>query len=151
MQLMAVVRATGEGQAEFERVFTEVNRLLRPVGDVAHSRWAQLMRMVIGYALFRRPAAEHPRIREIVERENAALVEEVRGMEKTIAQAIEERAARQATLEHARTTLQLQLKARGFSLPESLVQQIAACDDRQRLDAALIRVVQVKSIDEFSL
>jgi hypothetical protein len=67
--------------------------------------------------------------------------------EKTIAEALEER----AELRYARTTLRRQLEARGFTLPESLVQQIASCDDRQRLDAALIRVVQVKSLDEFTL
>jgi hypothetical protein len=147
MQLMAIVRVAFAAWVEYERVLTQVNRNLKPLADAANARWSQLMRAVYSYSTFRRPASEHPQIRAIVERENPARVEEVRTMEKTIVQSWQD----EAKIEHAQTTLRRLLEARGFTLSVSLAQQIAACNELQRLDAALIRVVQVKSIDEFSL
>jgi hypothetical protein len=72
-------------------------------------------------------------------------------MEKTIAQAMEERGEKRGQLLQAKATLRRRLEKRFGSLPEAIVQQITACEDLPRLDAADDRVEQMKSLDEFML
>lgn len=73
MQLMAVLRATSEEQAEYQRVFTEAIRHLAPTSANDHARWSQLLRMILGYTKFRRPAEELPRYLELAEQANPDL------------------------------------------------------------------------------
>ena len=68
-------------------------------------------------------------------------------MFKTQADVEEER----GELKHAKATLRRQMKARFETLPDHIAQRIDACDDLQRLDATLDRMVQIKSLDEFEL
>jgi hypothetical protein len=145
MQLMAVLRVAAEERPEFERVLTAVNRRLGPIADAQNARWSQLMRAIYAYSLFKRPAPEHPQIKQIMERENPARVEEVKAMEKTIAQAIEER----SKLEQGRAVVRLFLDERFGPLPEAVTQRIDALDDLDRLSAAARLAARITKLDDF--
>jgi hypothetical protein len=84
---------------------------------------------------------------KITLRENLARIEEVQGMMRTI----EEAAMDRGEIRGAKATIRRQLQFRFGQLPESLLQQIDAVNDLERLNAALDKVVQVKSLDEFKL
>jgi len=148
MQLMAVLRVEDEERAEFERVLTAVNRRLGPIADTQNARWSQLIRAIYAYSLFKRPASEHPRIKAIMERENPARVEEVRTMEKTIAQAMEER----GELREARRALLRLLRSRlRGDCPEELLRQIEASVNVKELQNAFDRAVDLDDLTGFQL
>jgi hypothetical protein len=145
MQLMAVMRVANGDRAEVEAVFTQAMRHLAPLSDRDRVRWTELVLATLGYARFRRPPEEADTFRAITERENPNRNEEVRAMAITIAEAEE----RRGELRHARRILSEQLRARFGPLPDAMAQQIATCDDLGRLDTALVRFAQVKSLEEF--
>lgn len=145
MKLMAIVRVESEAEAEFTRVLREVDQRLESLEETAKARWSQLMRAVYSSSIFRRPASEHPQIRQILERGSLARVEEVRGMEKTIAQAWKE----EARIEQARIDVQNVLEVRFGSIPEPIIQKIAALDDLGKLSAAHKLAIQIPKLDDF--
>src|SRR5206468_1141437 len=57
-ETLAVLRAQGEEAAEFERVYVEAMRRLAPLAAVDHVRWYDLMRIILSWALWRRPGPE---------------------------------------------------------------------------------------------
>jgi hypothetical protein len=156
MWLMAVVRAEREARAEYERVLEAARRRLDPLEETAKARWSQLMRAVYSYSLFRRPGSEHARIREIMEGGPPARVEEVRAMEKTIAQVIEERAeergeARGKIAAARRALLQLVRSRLGGQCPEQLAQQIEASTDLKELEGGFDRALAAADLTGFRL
>lgn len=66
-------------------------------------------------------------------------------MFKTMVDLDEER----GELRHARATLRKLLETRFGPLPPELVQQIAASNDIEQLDAALLRLVQIHALNDF--
>jgi hypothetical protein len=151
MQLMAVMRMTAAEQVAFERVFREAVRHLAALQQSEHVRWVELLEMVLRYAAWRRPETEQSSLREIAERENPAQIEEVRSMVRTIAEADMERGAQRGRLEEARFLLRRLLEESFSPLPEALLEQIAASDDLERLNAAVLRAAKIESLDEFQL
>ncbi len=147
MQLMAVIRMTAAERDEFERVFVEAVRHLQAVQGNEPVRWSELLHMILTFAFWKRPAEEWNTLTQIAQRENPARIEEVRIMVRTAADVEMER----GEIRGAKATLRRQLKVRFGDLPETLLQQIDAINDIERLNAALDQVVQVKSLDEFKL
>jgi hypothetical protein len=159
LQLLAVMRVEREESEDFLSVFAPAMRRLAALQDAETVRWRDLLEMVLRYALWRRPDAERTTIREVASEAHPARQEEVRTMGQTIAEALIEEgfvkgiAKGRAEGElHANREILHRLLIRKFpELPETVLQQIESCADLQRLKAAIDRVLEVKSLDEFNL
>jgi hypothetical protein len=147
LQFMAVMRAIRTEWAQFEPVVAGAIRHLAAIEASEPVRWYELLAMVLTYSVQRRAQAEADLVRQIAERENPARFAEIQTMAQTAAEVYEERGA----IRLAKATLRQQLQTRFGGLSESLLQQIDGLNDLARLNAALIQVVQVKSLDEFKL
>jgi hypothetical protein len=132
-------------------------------------RWRDLLWLMLSWVLQRRPAEDGETLsRTLVEQQHdLALREEVQTVseatKKTWAQLMEEqittrvktqfeeRLRQQTGLNTSRANLIMRLAASFGILPEPLIATISACEDKGRLEAALLRVPAMKSLDEFQL
>jgi Putative transposase, YhgA-like len=155
LHMLAVVRAELADAAEFQAVFTEAARRLAALQDREEVRWHDFMRIVLTYASWRRPGAERDTLVSAALQANPTRQEEVRHMSQTIAEAwIEEGRARgraEGELNAYRDALRRVLTVKFGPLPETVLQRIGACADVERLKAALERIAQMQSLDEFDL
>jgi hypothetical protein len=163
-QVLAVARAGGEPAEEFLRTFREALTHLAPLGTQARVRWDQLLRMVLHWALFRRPHGEYTRLKEAARdsHSDVELKREVETMsqltEKTWEEELKERflsegesrGELQGELRALRNTLRAQLLQRFQSLPDEVLQRIAVAGAEQ-LNAALASVLTLKSLDDLKL
>jgi hypothetical protein len=166
-QVLAVARAERVPMDEFLGAVQEALTQLETISTQARTRWDQLLRMVLHWALFRRPRREHKRILEIVREShtNVELKREVEAMtqlaETTWEQEWKEERERclregeargeaRGAAQALRSTLQTQLQQRFGILPQEVVQRIAAADV-ERLNAALAVVLTVPSLDALPL
>jgi hypothetical protein len=159
LQLLAVMRVEREQTEDFLSVFAPALGQLAALQDRETIRWRDLLEMVLRYALWRRPDAERATIREVACQANPVRQEEVRTMGQTIAEAlIEEGLAKglakgraEGELHANRENLRRLLNRKFAELPETVVQRIEGCADVERLKAAIDRILEIKSLDEFEL
>jgi hypothetical protein len=147
LKFLAVVRVEGSEDAEFERVFAEAVRRLAALRQSDHVRWYELLSIVFGYSLFRRPAGQHQALAAVVEANAAERLEEIKTVEKTIAEALMER----GELRKARQAVQAVLEERFKALPDELKQRIAAATDLEGLDRALRQAVSIEDPNKLDL
>lgn len=147
MQLMTLMRVSGEEQAELERIFTAAVRRVNLIRDTDHVRWYDLLRMLLTYATWRRSRGEREALREIVERENPANHEEVKVMAQTAA----EEYMLEAATKEAKASLRAVLEERFGPVPETLAQELQITNDLDRLRGAVRRAVRAASLAEFQL
>jgi hypothetical protein len=147
MQFMAVIRVENAEAAEFERVFAEAVRHLAALRQTNQVRWFELLSIVFGYALFRRAAPQHQRLREIVQVAAPDRLEEVNRMSMTIWESL----IADGELRGYRRSLREVLEGRFGELPEDLKQQIESMTDAKRLCAALNQSGRIKSLEELQL
>ena len=151
MQFMAVIRVENAEAAEFERVFTEAVRHLAALRQTNQVRWFELLSIVFGYALFRREAPQHQRLREIVQVAAPDRLEEVNRMSMTIAESLIAEGEGRGELRAFRRSLYDVLEERFGELPESLKQQIEQMTDSERLRTAHRQSLKIKSLYELQL
>ena len=71
MKFLAIMRVEHADSQEFERVFAEAVRRLAALRQRDHVRWYELLSIVFGYSLFRRPAGQHQRLSEVCHGDDA--------------------------------------------------------------------------------
>ena len=160
-EALAVLRAQGEEAAEFERVFVEAMRRLAPLACQDQVRWYDLMRIVVSWALWRRPAAER---RTLVAAAQAAQADvnrqkEVGDMSQTIAESIWEeglqkgllKGKQEGELKALRQTLRRLLADRFGNVPDALLQRIDSATDVERLMTAAVQVSHVAAPEDLQL
>jgi hypothetical protein len=158
---LAVLRAQeGAGEA-FEAVFKETLSRLQGLHGRNRVRWYDLLRIVLTWALYRRPLQERDTLLAAAQasQADARRQQEVKDVGQTIAEAlIQEGEARgeaigraKGELQATRRLLQHLLSSQFGPLPESLVQQIEATADLERLEAAVIQTPRLKSLQELQL
>jgi hypothetical protein len=148
-QVLAVLRAEGAEPADFERVYVEAMRRLEALAGQDHMRWYDLMRIILSWALYRRPRGEQQAL-QAAARQAQANVErqkEVGLMGQTIAESIWE--AGQLAL--ARRLLRESLAKRFGTVPEALLQRIDTASDVDRLAAAVLQVSQIAIPEDLQL
>lgn len=159
LEMLSVIRVERAEAAEFQAVFAEAIHRLAALQGREEVRWSDLLRIVLTYASWRRPPVERPTLEKIALETNPTRKEEVRKMVQTIAEAlIEEGHAKghaeghaEGVLETNRENLRRLLLRKFPQLPEAILQRINACTDIERLKAALDRLLDLKSLDEFTL
>ena len=89
---MAVVRAERATTAEFEAVLREALQHLQGLAERDRVGWHQIVRMLLYWAIFRRPRREHARIIDLVREYQASteLLQEMQTMSEQLEQTWEE-------------------------------------------------------------
>jgi hypothetical protein len=153
LQTLAVLRAQGEPSANFETVFTEALRQLEALHGRDHVRWYDLLRIVLTWAVWRRPRPEQAALLAAAQasQANVARQQEIQTMAHTIAEALIAEGEIKGALRAARTILQRLLTKRFQSLPEDVVKRIEAASDLGVLQACIDRVLEMQSLEELNL
>jgi hypothetical protein len=146
---LAVVRADQDQSDAFDDVLQKVLRRLEGLAESDKSRWHDLIRFVLLWALYRRSPEDHAHLVESVRasQSNVARQTEVQTMGQTIAQSL----IAEGRLEMAREFLRDLLEEKFSPLPESVLERIRSETDPTRLKAAGRRVRQISSLDEFQI
>jgi predicted transposase YdaD len=128
-------------------------------------RWHGLLWFIVSWALQRRPPGEREALVEIAQaaQQTALAREEVGRMSQTIADSLREEGKREGREEGkregreegkllaVREVLLHLLRDRFRRVPKAVRQQIAATTDVQRLQACVLQVNKVESLDELPL
>jgi hypothetical protein len=158
-QALAVLRAQGEAQPEFERVYVEALRRLEGLADQDPVRWYDLLRIILSWGLSRRGPEERQALRAaaVAAQTDAKRQKEVGAVAETIADAIwkegwtqgvsegQSKGRSEGALDASRRMLCRLLAARFGQLAEEVVQRIGACTDIERLMAG---AEQVQTLDK---
>ncbi len=164
-QTLAVLRAQGQDTAAFEQVFAEALRRLEVLASQDHVRWYDLMRIILTWALWRRPPAERQTLLTAAQttQGNVERQKEIGLMGQTIAEAIWEEGwnkglakgiaegQAQGELKSSRQLLRQLLEDRFGPLSESVRQRIEATTDIERVQAAVLQVLHVNSPEDLEL
>jgi hypothetical protein len=146
MQFLAVMRTATESREVFQTPLERAGRNLFPLAEGQAMRWAELLRLLFEYSVWRRPNTEQTEIRDTLRRTTSGR-QETEEMGNTIAEHLIE----QGQLKAARRYLRQVLEKNCGSLPEGLVQQIEAIEDLARLEAAFQRALRIQTLDDFAL
>jgi hypothetical protein len=153
LQMLAVMRATGVESAEFKLVFAEALKRM-PIGSEQEmERWEALVRAIITWGQYRRPAAERESLKALAiaaYQTSPVLQRRVESMSQTIAESLIEEGIIKGQVLANRETLRRQLTSRFGPLPEALLRRIEAADS-DRLNAALDQIFQLKNLEELTL
>jgi hypothetical protein len=157
LQMLAVLRAQAEDADSFASVYKEVVRRLENLHGREPVRWYNLMRIVLTWALWRRPESERPALLQAAEAGQSSLTRkmEVRTMSQTIAEAIFAEGKAEGKAEGALATyrqlLRRLLEERFGPLNQIVNQRIENAADLSRLDAAVVQVHRLASLEDLQL
>jgi len=161
LNALAVVRATNEETPGFHRVFAGALERLADLVARERMRWRDLMWMLISWALRRRPRDERSSLVEMALefQPDATSQEEVQNMSTTLGQTLEEwaeqrgieRGIERGRLEASHRLLCRLLEDRFGPLPAGLLQQIEETRDFDRLERAIRRCSNLRSLEELEL
>jgi hypothetical protein len=148
-----VVRAEDSKREAFRRVLSECVSRLEPLAETDKMRWRDLLWILVSWALQRRPDAERDEMTAAVvaSQRNASTKEEATAVIDVSKETTVQRAGRLALVEGLRDTLIDALSAAFGELPQEKLSSIRACDDATKLRQAIVRVRDMKSLDEFQL
>ena len=155
LELMSVMRVERADAVEFQAVFAEAAQRLAALQGREEVRWSDFLRIVLTYASWRRPPAEGDTLTKIAMEANPTRKEEVRQMAQTIAEALIEEGRAEGRAEGElgtqRENLRRLLLRKFQQLPDTILQRIETCADVEKLKAAIDRVLDMKSLNEFDL
>jgi hypothetical protein len=148
LQALAVLRVEGAEAVEFAAIYREAVACLRNLQDRDEVRWYDLMRIVLTWAAWRRPAQEWPSLHAVV----TASAELKRKVEiEAMTHKLGPTIADNAILGSKREDLRLLLVDRFGELPEEVGQRISVCMDAGRLQQAIRQVNRMQSLADLSL
>src|SRR5262245_12135410 len=165
LKAMAVVRAERAERDVFTAVFAEALARLEPLAERDKMRWQEMLWFLLSYAVQRRPDAERADLftASLASHHAVTLKQEVQTMSEQVLETYGEWSRRHFTaigreegrqegrLITLRALLRGLLEQRFGTLPQPLLDRIAAAEDADRLQAAVLRVHQVGSPDELTL
>ena len=152
-----MIRAQGEDAAAFQGVFAEALQRLQAVAGRDRVQWYDLLRVVLTWAMWRRPPTERETLLAAVQasQADAPHQQEVQSVARTIAEELIEEGRVEGRVEGelgaSRTLLRILLEDRFGALPEALVSQIDGLNDLQRLQAAARQVQHLQRLDDLKL
>jgi hypothetical protein len=134
------------------RVLEEAAHRMEPLGTSRPIHWHQLLRLVLYWALYRRPPREHANLIDAARasQTNVQLQQEVQTMTQQVWKVGPEAWLEEGQTLGLRMMLQRQLQKKFKQLPEAVVQRIAGAD-LEKLKAACLQVLDLKSLDELQL
>jgi predicted transposase YdaD len=160
-QTLAVLRMHGTEAQAFERVYVEALQRLEPLAEQDHVRWFDLMRIIVTWALTRRPRAERETLLSAAQatQTNVDRQKEVALVGQTIAEAIWEEGRlkghaegrSEGELSASRRLLRQLLEKRFGALPEAVLQRIESATDVERLTTATLEVLHMVTVEDLQL
>jgi hypothetical protein len=152
-QTLAVLRAQDDDTAVFERVFVEAMRRLEALAGKDRVRWYDLMRIILSWAMGRRPRQEQGALLAAARtsQTNVDRQKEVGLMGQTIAESIWEEGRLKGELTIARRLVRQLLADRFGAVPEEVVQRIESATDVDRLTAAALQVSRIATPEDLQL
>jgi hypothetical protein len=151
-QALAVARAERASPDDFLRVLEEAVRRMEPLGTSRPVHWHQLLRLVLYWALDRRPPLEHTHLIDAARagHTNVQLQQEVQIMTQQLWKVGPEAWLEEGELRAYRTMLRGALQKKFQQIPEAVLERIAAAD-LDHLKAACLQVFDLQSLDELQL
>ncbi len=150
-QALAVARSSQAPPDEFLAVVRQIFERLAPLGQQQNVYWHELLRMVLGWSLYRRPPREHPTLIQAARDALAdgQLQQEIQQMstqlEKTWSEELTEREA-----QGVRESLRIILTQRFTTVAPEVLQRIESANLEQ-LKQALPQVLTIQSPEELVL
>jgi hypothetical protein len=158
-QFLAVVRAEESDAERFRQVFTRLAERLEPLAGQDKMRWRDLLWLMLSWVVQRRPDEECETLtRTLVDTQHdLALREEVQAVSEATKQTWVQKKMAEARAQVSRETLRetlrdtlIALLENAFKeLPESLLTSIRACEDVDRLKAAILQTRTATSLEQF--
>jgi hypothetical protein len=150
LQALAVVRARSAAKEDYEKIYVEALRRLENLQSRDPVRWHELLRLVLGWALYSRPHSDGDELVTLAQASQLHVPnrQEVKIMGQTIAEALREEGREEARLLTVREMLRTVLENRFGGLPETLTQRIETITDLQQLKSWVAKAVQATSLDE---
>jgi hypothetical protein len=126
---------------------------LEPLAQTDKMRWRDLLWILVSWVLQRRPAVERDEMTAAVvaSQRQDSTKEEAKAVIDVSKETTVQRERRLEKLETLRETLIDALRAPFGDLPEATLSSIRACDEATKLRQAIVRVRDMKSLDEFHL
>ncbi len=179
LQMLSVIRVERAEQTEFQSVFREAVQRLSDLQSRESVRWSELLRIMVTYASWRRPASERGSLEQIALQIVPTRNEEIKGMFQTIADELIERGRvegraegrsegraegrsegraegrsegrAEGELQSSRDTLRRLLLRRFHQVPDAMIQRIESCVDVEKLKAAIESILELQSLDKLDL
>jgi hypothetical protein len=161
LKTLAVLRVEEADPKTFQEVFEAAVRGVAGLAGQDAVRWRDLMRMLLTWALRRRPAAERDALEKVAtaNQPDLRLQEEIKTMTRKWGPTIAELAMaegmakgkREGELRMARDMLRTLLVDHFGAVPETLQQRIDATDDLDRLRAAVRQVSHLQKLEDLTL
>jgi len=151
--VLRLVQARKRPPAKFRRLVARVVRRLEAIPPADEARWRELLVYIHALIYNARHPAEQPDLQREIEASVPAGVRqrEVSHMGRTIAEDLIERGRAEGERKTARATLIRLLRVRFGELPDDVVAIVEACDDLERLNTWLDRVVTAATLDDVGI
>jgi hypothetical protein len=146
LQVLTVVRMESAERAEFAQAFQETLRRLEPMHGSNRVRWTEMIQLIFGWVLNRRPREERPLWSDLAA---ATQQDELRQEEmKAMAGLLGKTVVDEAYEDHARQTV-LRLGRKRFGEPAPEIElELRKIEDLPRLDRMTLRVLDASSWSE---
>jgi hypothetical protein len=161
MKALAVVRSDREEATAFRRIMDGVLRRLEPLSEREPVRWHTLVRFVLSWAFWRRPARERRQLVRVAQQSQSAAAhrEEMRKVSETIDRTWPEellaegmaQGRAEGELRTCRRNLRLVLEERFGAVPEALAQQIEQLGDLERLESSIRQALRIQELAQLKL
>jgi hypothetical protein len=138
--------------AEFQRLLQTTVQHLEAIPAPPRLRWLELLSYVHALVYNTRHQSEHERLQEMIE--SSARTEEkqeVRRMEKTIAEALRDEGRREGELRARRHTLLSLLRERFKNVPDETAAVIEATKSVRQLDRWVVRVLSAARLEDMGI
>lgn len=165
LQVLAVVRAESAEAAEFAAVFAEALKRLQGLHGRDRVRWYDLLRIVLTWAMWRRPQPEQEALLTTAKasEDNAQRQREIEEMSERLGATIADLAMAkgkmlgiqqgqvQGQLQARREDLRIFLEDRFGPLSQDVIQRIESLDDLEALKQAIHQVSRLRALEDLRL
>jgi hypothetical protein len=155
LQLMAVLRVEGADAATFREVFTRALHQVKKIKGAEQIRWHEVMRILLTWVFWRRPAVERAALVAEAEHAQAGVKRkgEVQDMVSKLGPSMvdlaREEGRKEGEVQALRDMLQSLLHDKFGRLPKKLQKLIETTEDAERLRQAIRHVPQCAALPDF--
>ena len=153
LKALAVMRAADAEPTAFAEVFEKAVKGIAGLVSQDEVRWHDLMRLLLTWIYWRRPAEEREQLETIAvaSQREQSIQTEVGTMASKLGPSTVEKSFNEGALQNARSMLLAMIERKFKSVPESLARQIDSCIEVEKLTAATISAASAERADEITL
>lgn len=153
LQTLAVIRAEYAEATTFQQIFAETIKQLQQLSTTEPVRWYDLMRVVLTWAMWRRPQPERDSLLGLAGKQHANTdkQKEIESMTQKLGATMVDIAREEGQLIASRQNLCLILVERFGSLPDEVRQRIERITALERLQEIIRQGLRIHSLDELNI